>query len=212
VADAVAALRQAIVSGEMAPGQRLVEPELAELFGVSRGAVRAALIDLTGEGLVERVHNRGARVRVVSVAEAVAIVECRQMLEALCASKAARNVTDAAAAELTALGERMRAAVRAGEPVEYSALNAQLHQRVRELAEQPVATDLLERLNAQMVRHQFRLALRPGRPQRSLPEHLAIIDAIVARDEQAAEAAARAHLASVIEAMRESDAPAAQRG
>jgi DNA-binding GntR family transcriptional regulator len=210
VADAVAALRQAIVSGEMAPGQRLVEPELAELFGVSRGAMRAALIDLTGEGLVERVHNRGARVRVVSLAEAVAIVECRQMLEALCAAKAARNVTDAAATELTELGERMRAAVGAGDPVRYSALNAQLHQRVRELAEQPVATDLLERLNAQMVRHQFRLALRPGRPQRSLPEHLAIIDAIVARDEQAAEAAARAHLASVIDALRESDQPAPQ--
>lgn len=210
MADAVAALRQAIVSGEMAPGQRLVEPELAELFGVSRGAMRAALIDLTGEGLVERVHNRGARVRVVSLAEAVAIVECRQMLEALCAAKAARNVSDAAAAELTELGERMRAAVGAGDPVKYSALNAQLHQRVRELAEQPVATDLLERLNAQMVRHQFRLALRPGRPQRSLPEHLAIIDAIVARDEQAAEAAARAHLASVIDALRESDQPATQ--
>jgi DNA-binding GntR family transcriptional regulator len=210
VADAVAALRQAIVSGEMAPGQRLVEPELAELFGVSRGAMRAALIDLTGEGLVERVHNRGARVRVVSLAEAVAIVECRQMLEALCAAKAARNVTDAAATELTELGELMRAAVGAGDPVRYSALNAQLHQRVRELAEQPVATDLLERLNAQMVRHQFRLALRPGRPQRSLPEHLAIIDAIVARDEQAAEAAARAHLASVIDALRESDQPAPQ--
>jgi len=210
VADAVAALRQAIVSGDMAPGQRLVEPELAELFGVSRGAVRAALIDLTGEGLVERVHNRGARVRVVSVAEAVAIVECRQMLEALCAAKAARNVTDAAATELTELGERMRAAVGAGDPVEYSALNAQLHQRIRELAEQPVATDLLERLNAQMVRHQFRLALRPGRPLRSLPEHLAIIDAIVARDAGAAETAARAHLASVIDAMRESEMPVGQ--
>jgi len=89
-------------------------------------------------------------------------------------------------------------------------LNAQLHQRIRELAEQPVATDLLERLNAQMVRHQFRLALRPGRPQRSLPEHLAIIDAIVARDERAAEAAARAHLASVLDALRESDQPATQ--
>lgn len=210
MADAVAALRQAIVSGDMAPGQRLVEPELAELFGVSRGAVRAALIDLTGEGLVERVHNRGARVRVVSVAEAVAIVECRQMLEALCAAKAARNVTDAAATELTELGERMRAAVGAGDPVEYSALNAQLHQRIRELAEQPVATDLLERLNAQMVRHQFRLALRPGRPLRSLPEHLAIIDAIVARDAGAAETAARAHLASVIDAMRESEMPVGQ--
>ena len=55
---------------------------------------------------------------------------------------------------------------------------------------------------AQIVRHQFRLSLRPGRPQVSLPEHLAIVNAIVNRDPAAAEAAARAHLGSVIDALR----------
>jgi DNA-binding GntR family transcriptional regulator len=203
VADAVGALRRAILAGDLVPGQRLVEPELAEALRVSRGAVRAALIDLAAEGLVERVRNRGARVRVVSLAEAIAILECRQALEALCAAKAARNVTDEQIAELTDLGDQMRQAVAGGEPTKYSALNDQLHQRVRELADQPVAADLLRRLNAQIVRHQFRLALRPGRPQTSLPEHLAIIDAVAARDPEAAQAAARAHLASVIAALTE---------
>jgi DNA-binding GntR family transcriptional regulator len=206
VTDAAAALRRAILSGDMAPGQRLVEPELAELFNVSRGAVRSALIALTGEGLVERVRNRGARVRVVTLDEAVAIMECREMLEALCAAKAAANIGDDEIRELTELGAQLRQAVADGEPMKYSALNAQLHQRVRQLARQPVAADLLERLNAQIVRHQFRLSLRPGRPQTSLPEHLAIIDAVVARDPAAAEAAARAHLASVISALRANDA------
>jgi len=124
--------------------------------------VRAALIDLTGEGLVRRVHNRGARVRVVSLAEAVAIVECRQMLEALCAAKAAHNVTEAAATELTEAANGCARRVRCRRSGAVLGVERQLHQRVRELAEQPVATDLLERLNAQMVRHQFRLALRPG--------------------------------------------------
>jgi DNA-binding FadR family transcriptional regulator len=53
-----------------------------------------------------------------------------------------------------------------------------------------------------VIRHQFRLSLRPGRPQEWLPDYLAIIDAIAARDPAAAEAATRAHLTSVIAAFR----------
>jgi DNA-binding GntR family transcriptional regulator len=64
----------------MAPGQRLVEEELAGTLGVTRASLRAALFDLTAEGLVERIPNRGARVRTISVDEAVAIIECRMVL------------------------------------------------------------------------------------------------------------------------------------
>ena len=202
---AVTALRTALFDGELSPGQRLVESDLAEQYGVSRASVRAALMDLTADGLVERIPNRGARVRVVSVAEAVAITECRMALEGLCAAKAAEQITDEQIAVVTGLGDRMRQAVAGGDPVAYSALNRELHRLVREYAHQPVAAELLDRLNGQIVRHQFRLALRAGRPQVSLPEHLAIIDALVRRDPVAAEAAARAHLGSVIAALRESD-------
>ena len=202
------ALRGALTRGDLAPGQRLVEAELAELYGVTRAAVRAALIDLTSEGLVERIPNRGARVRVVSIEEAVAITECRMVLEGLCAARAATAATDDEIASLVELGEQLRTAVADGEPVKYSECNRQLHRRVREISAQPVANAVLDRLNAQLVRHQFRLSLRPGRPQVSLGEHLAIIDAIARRDAAAAEAAARAHLASVIEALQRTD-PAA---
>lgn len=202
---AAAALRTALFNGDLAPGQRLVEGELAETYHVSRASVRAALIDLSAEGLVERIPNRGARVRVVSIDEAVAITECRMALEGLCAAKAAERATDDQTAILGELGEQMRRAVADGDPLKYSALNRELHRLVREFADQPVAADLLDRLNGQLVRHQFRLALRPNRPQVSLPEHLAIIDAIVRHDPEAAEAAARAHLASVITALRDSD-------
>jgi DNA-binding GntR family transcriptional regulator len=199
----VAALRQALFEGDLAPGQRLVEGELAELYGVSRASVRAALIDLTADGLVERIPNRGARVRVVPVEEAVAITECRMVLEGLCAAKAAEHATDEQIGVLTGLGDQMQRAVAGGDPVKYSALNRELHRLVREYSAQPVAADLLDRLGGQIVRHQFRLALRPGRPHVSLPEHLAIIDGIARRDPAAAEAAARAHLASVITALRD---------
>ncbi|MFD5631346.1 GntR family transcriptional regulator [Streptomyces sp. NPDC127072] len=200
---ALAQLRQAILRGDMAPAQRLVENELAEQFGVTRASVRAALIELESEGLVERIRNRGSRVRVVTVEEAVAITECRMALEGLCAAKAAVAATDDQLAELADLGRAMTKAVADGEPITYSELNHEVHARVRQFSGQEVAVGLLERLNAQLVRHRFQLALRPGRPQQSLNEHLAMIEAIAARDPQAAEAAVRAHLSSVIDALRD---------
>ncbi|MFF4655621.1 GntR family transcriptional regulator [Streptomyces sp. NPDC001381] len=200
---ALAQLRQAILHGEMAPAQRLVENELAEQFGVTRASIRAALIDLESQGLVERIRNRGSRVRVVTVDEAVAITECRMVLEGLCAAKAAVAASDEQLAELTELGTAMTKAVADGEPVTYSDLNQELHAKVRDFSGQRTAVDLLERLNAQLVRHRFQLALRPGRPQQSLSEHLTMIEAIRARDPQAAETAVRAHLSSVIEALRD---------
>ncbi|MGY0071191.1 GntR family transcriptional regulator [Streptomyces sp. QTS137] len=198
---AVAQLRQAILRGEMAPAQRLVENELAERFGVTRASIRAALIDLEAQGLVERIRNRGSRVRVVTVEEAVAITECRMVLEGLCAAKTAATADDAQLDRLTELGTAMSKAVADGEPLVYSQLNQELHTRIQEFSGQRTAVALLDRLNGQLVRHRFQLALRPGRSQHSLTEHLAMIEAIRARDPEAAEAAVRAHLTSVIEAL-----------
>ena len=200
----VKVLREAIRAGEMAPGHRLVEHDLAEQLGVTRAAVRAALLDLTGEGLVERIANRGARVRVISLGEALQIVECRAVLEGLCAAKAAERAGDEDRAVLRGIGEKMREAVAAGEVMAYSKLNQQLHAHILRLSQQHAASALLDRLNAQIVRHQFRLSLRPGRPQTSLPEHLALIEAVCSGDAAAAENAAKNHLASVAEALRQS--------
>ena len=194
-------LRRAILAGDMAPGQRLVEEELAGLIGVTRASVRAALFDLAADGLAERIPNRGARVRAVTVAEAVAITECRMALEGLCAAKAAERVTGPQADRLRQLGGELQRAVADGEPLKYSALNHELHRLVREISGQQVAAALLERLNGQLVRHQFQLSLRPGRSQASLPEHLAIISAITGRRPAEAEEATRRHLRSVITAL-----------
>ena len=198
-------LRQAILAGDMAPGQRLVEEELAGLFGVTRASLRGALFDLAADGLAERIPNRGARVRAVTMAEAVAITECRMVLEGLCAAKAAERVTGPQAGRLRQLGARLEEAVAGGEPLKYSALNHELHKTVREISGQQVAAALLERLNGQLVRHQFQLSLRPGRPQESLPEHLAIIAAITAGRPAQAEQATRRHLRSVITALLDQD-------
>lgn len=195
-------IRKAITLGDLVPAQRLVEQELAEQYAVTRGSIRSALFDLSAEGLVERVPNRGSRVRVVTIEEAVAITEVRMMLEGLCAAKAATRATAEEAAELCELGAQMRTAVERGDPVRYSQLNTELHSRVRELGHQPVAVEVLERLNAQLVRHRFRLSQRDGRPRQSLGEHLEIIEAIASHDPERASRAVHAHLSSVIEAMR----------
>jgi DNA-binding GntR family transcriptional regulator len=198
-------LRQAILSGDMAPGQRLVEEELASLLTVTRASLRAALFDLTAEGLVERIPNRGARVRAVTLDEAVAITECRMALEGLCAAKAAELVTEPQAVRLRQLGQEMERSVADGEPLKYSALNHELHRLIREISGQTVAADMLERLNGQLVRHQFQLSMRPGRPQASLPEHLAMISAVIGRRPAEAEEATRRHLRSVITALRQTE-------
>jgi DNA-binding GntR family transcriptional regulator len=199
----VEALRDAIVDGEFAPNQRLVEADLSERFEASRGSIRTALLELGAEGLVERVANRGARVRAVSLAEAIEITEVRMALEGLCAAKAATRLTEDDRDRLRGIGTAMQEAVRSGDLLGYSELNRELHALIRTLGGQSTAQAILERLRGQNVRHQFRLALHPGRAAVSLPQHLEIIEALCAGAAEAAEAAVRRHLSSVIETLPE---------
>ena len=200
-ADLTKTLRDAIVSGEYAPNQRLIEADLSASYGASRASVRTALLELGAEGLVDRLPNRGSRVRAIPLAEAIEILEVRMGLEGLCAAKAATNISDSEIAEFRTLrADILRAAD--SDLFEYSRLNQLLDRRIREIANHPTAVGILERLRAQGVRHQFRLAFYPGRAAVSAPEHAAIIDAIVDHDSPRAEAVTRAHLASVVEALR----------
>jgi DNA-binding GntR family transcriptional regulator len=196
------ALRAAILAGEFAPRQRLVEVDLCERFGTSRFMLRAALQELAAQGLVEFQHNRGARVREVSLAEAIEITEVRILLEGLLAALAAERVTKSEAATLRAITRDMRTAVAKSELLTYSELNARLHATVRDIAAHETAARLLRQLRDQTVRHQFSLSLVPGRPSVSLPQHEAIVAAITAGDPAQAEQAMRAHLQSVIDAFR----------
>ncbi|GGD25345.1 hypothetical protein GCM10010915_01570 [Microbacterium faecale] len=197
--DLSARIRHAILEGEFAPNQRLIEADLSESFDASRAAVRMALLSLAAEGIVERLPNRGARVRAISVSEAIEIVEARIGLETLVARKAAASITSAQADNLRDLGHELEAAVSSGDLVGYARLNQELDARLRDIADHDTARELLERLSAQSARHQFRLAYEPGRAARSAPEHVAIIDAVVAKDADAAEIATRTHLDGIIE-------------
>ncbi|GAB3043475.1 GntR family transcriptional regulator [Sediminivirga luteola] len=203
-ADRVAdRLRQAIVAGEFAPRQRLIESDLIEMFGASRGAVRSALAVLAVEGLVERIRNRGARVRAVDLEEALEIVEIRAALESLCARRAAERVDEEGASRLRGIAEVMRRAVGEHDAEGYSEANRALHQAVLDISGARVAPDIVSRLRAQNVRYRIRLAMQPHRPAESLPEHLEIVEAICAQDPGRAAEAMQAHLRSVHRATKE---------
>lgn len=202
VGAAVAAqIRAAVLDGDFMPNQRLIEADLCEMFSASRTAIRSALVELANEGVIERIQNRGARVREISLVEAIEIAEVRMVVEGLCAYKAAQRATDAEVQELVEIGETMKGAVASGNLHEYSAANKRLHARIGEISCQSTAYQIIERVRAQIVRHQYRLAMQPGRPDDSLPEHLAIIEAIRRRRPEDAEQAVRRHLVSVIDAM-----------
>jgi DNA-binding GntR family transcriptional regulator len=199
---AVEAMRNAIVQGEYAPRQRLIEADLCERFSTSRFIVRSALQELAAQGLVEFQRNRGARVREISLGEAIEITEVRQLLEGLQAARAAERVTRADAAALRGIVKDMRAAVAKSELLLYRDLNAYLHASIRDIAAHETSARLLRQLRDQTVRHQFSLALVPGRPAVSLPQHEAIVAAVTARDPAAARRAMHEHLQSVIEAFQ----------
>ena len=163
--DAYAALHQAIVTGEMSPGERLVEEELADRLGESRGAIRAALLRLEHDGLVVRERNRGARVRRVTTDEAVEILEARAALESLAAGYAALRRTDAEVQELREIAADMERLQAAGELLAMSERNAALHRRILDISRHAVARDICARLRSQIVRFQFRTVLAPGRPE-----------------------------------------------
>lgn len=194
-------LRAAILAGEFVAGQRLVEVDLCERFGCSRFAVRAAIPVLASEGLVDVQRHRGARVRAIPLAEAIEITEVRRLLEGLVAARAAQHVTAPQAAELQQVISEMREAVGSAELMRYSDANARLHELIRRIGGHETATAIIERLHAQLVRHQFRLALMPGRPAVSLAQHERIVDAIVAGNPDEAEAAMLDHITSVIESL-----------
>lgn len=212
-ADTIAAgIRDAIARGDLAPGQRLVEAELCTRFGASRAAVRDALRLLASDGLVEMHHHRAARVRVISLHEAIELAEVRLAIESLIAAKAAERVDREGMRVLRTIGSEMRRAVQAFDPLGYSHLNEDLHVAIARIARHETATAIQDRIRLQMVRFQLHMSLRPGRPLTTLVDHERIIDAICDRDPAAAEAAMRAHLQEVLDSLHAWGTEVSERG
>lgn len=199
----VEAMRQAILVGDLLPGERLVEGDLAQRFAASRGAVREALTLLDNEGLVTRQANRGAWVRTVSVDETIEFTEVRAVVEGLCAAKAAVKATAGDRDVLRRVLAAMHAAVAVGDVLAYGAASRDMHQAIREIADQPAAAEILNRLKYLSGRYQVSVALLPGRPAQGAREHDAVLQAVLSGDADFAERTMRDHLGSVVAALKQ---------
>jgi DNA-binding GntR family transcriptional regulator len=195
-------LRAAIVAGRLLPNERLVEADLTRRLGVGRAAVRTALARLEHEGLVALEPHRGARVRLVALPEAVEILEARAVLEGLAVRRAAANATETDVVDLRAILAEMRRLLDGGDLLNASDTNAILHKRLVQMGGHATANRLISGLRSQLVRFEYRTILVPGRSERSLAEHTAIVDAVAGGDPEAAETAMRTHLSHVADALR----------
>jgi DNA-binding GntR family transcriptional regulator len=188
---------------KLLPNERLVEMDLAQSLGAGRAAIRTALARLEQEGLVQRERYRGARVRLISEAEAIEILEVRAALESLAVRYAALNATPEDSDTLWTLIAEQRHCIDEGDLLRSSEVNARLHQTLLYMAHHTTATRLLDMLKHQNVRFQYRTILVPGRPERSHQEHRTIVEAVTSHDPDRAEDAMRLHLSHVAEALKQ---------
>jgi DNA-binding GntR family transcriptional regulator len=181
-----------VITGELAPGARLVEDRLADRLGVSRNPVREALQTLASEGFVEILPRRGAVVAQITAEQAEDLFDVRMALEPLAARLAARNADAGAIAQLRGVLDRARVATERGELDELAARNTEFHQLVV-AASRNEYLSLLVAPMARRVQWVFR-ASAATRASHSWTEHERLLQAITAGDEEHAEAVARAHV------------------
>jgi len=201
-ADAYDTLRAEIADGRLSPNERLVEHDLVARYGLSRAAVRMALVRLEQDRVVVREPNRGARVRRVTEAEAVEILETRAALEGIAAGHAARHATAEQIAELQRIAAEMERLHARGDLLAMSEANARMHSLILQASRHATVRRVAGSLKSQMVRFQYRTILVAGRADESLAEHGAIVAAIAAGDPDSAEQAMRRHLVNVARALR----------
>lgn len=204
-------LREQIVTSQRMPNERLVEVDLANDLSVSRTVVRTVLTRLEQEGLVVREPNRGARVRMVTEAEAVEILQARCALETLAAFHAALNATTEDIKELRKILDEASGLLGSGNLLNYSDCNARLHDKIVEVSGHKTAGGLISGLRAQLVRFQFKTVLVPGRDVHAFAEHSSVVEAIADKDPERAERAMKAHMGHITEAIAQTDLARDQR-
>jgi DNA-binding GntR family transcriptional regulator len=195
----VRGVRGAILSGELAPGTRLVQTELAAQFGVSNTPVREALRQLSAEGLVQFDAFRGAIVRQPTLDEIRDAYELVATLEPLAARRAATRMGDEELVRLRDLHARMCATT---DTSAWAPLNREFHDVIEQAAGSARLTSILAGLrDARMMRVLMGLDEQPRTIAESNREHAELVDAFDARDaERAAEAMVR-HLGASLAAV-----------
>lgn len=191
-------LRQRILSGEYAPGERLVENKLSTELGVSRIPVREALRALTAEGLVVLEPRRGASVARLSPNMASEMVEVRATLEGLNAKLAAQRRDPTLIAELEKVLRRGVEAAAQGQAEQLVELNSRFHEVLGTIAANSVLQDIMRSL-----RERTATLFAPSnkvRAKQNWDEHAQILQAVIAGDADLAALLAARHVYSAAKA------------
>lgn len=193
VADA---LRAAIVSGDMTPGEVYSAPTLAERFGVSATPVREAMLDLAKQGLIEVIPNKGFQVTRITDAELDELTEIRLLLEPPAAAKAASRATPADVAELTELAQEVVDRARAGDLIAHIEADRAFHGRLLELSGNQrlvqIVYDLRDRTRLYGLAH-----LTERGVSTTFDEHLTMCEYLAAGNAEALADLVRTHIGHV---------------
>lgn len=192
-----AALRRDIIVGQLAPRAMLSEQEFAVRFGISRTPVREAMIKLAEEGLVEIFPQYGSFVAPIKLLDVFDSQFTREALESAAVKKAIERLDKDGDAELKAVIDRQRSSLRPQDRDAFFLADEDMHILIFRLAGHANAWRFVEAAKAQMdrVRH---IAITLPRKQASiLAEHEAVIDRMLARDNEGAVEAMRAHLRGI---------------
>jgi DNA-binding GntR family transcriptional regulator len=187
-------MRTHIIEGRFAPGQRLVEADLTEQFGISRGPLREAVRRLAAEGLVDITHNRGARVKRLDHGEVIALYEVREVMEGLAARLAAERASTAERKEIKSVFDEMAKALKANDVRGYIGLNSRFHALIMQAARNPALDSALTRLQTPVLRVQFESMMTRDVVNESFEEHRGIVEAIAGKNAEQAERLMRHHV------------------
>jgi DNA-binding GntR family transcriptional regulator len=190
-------IEKAILSGQIPPGERVNENQLALRFGTSRGPVREALRALEGLGLVELVPNRGVFIRQPEKDEAIEIYEVRSALFGLAGRLLAERVTDAQCAQLTDYLDQMDIAAGSHDFESYYPLNLAFHAYIIDACKNATLANMYRGMVKKLHLFRARSLVQGGGLDVSNSEHREMVNAIIARDP---DRAANAHSNHVLAA------------
>ena len=187
-------LRQAILKGELAPGERLMEIQLVEKLGVSRTPIREAIRKLELEGLVLMIPRKGAEVAKISEKSLKDVLEVRRSLEELAIELACQRMTEEDLKDLEKAEEVFREAVKKGTSMEIAEFDEAYHDVIYIATRNMRLVQILNNLREQMYRYRLEYIKDEDKRQILLIEHEKIMKALKARHAAEAKRAVREHI------------------
>ena len=187
-------LRQAILTGELKPGERLMEIHLANRLGVSRTPIREAIRKLELEGLVIMIPRRGAEVAQITEKSMNDVLEVRRALDALCTELACDRISPEELEELRLACQKFEEMVKTKDLKKIVQADVALHNIIVQATRNQRLVQLINNLSEQMYRYRFEYLKDYSQHEKLVEEHRIIYESIVAKDRDTACKAAKIHI------------------